>query len=121
MEFVAKNDTINTNEQEPIINLTNDDITSKLFYFSKMSENNGNICLYLDKPQIKENLNFDCLFPSNSKIEKIYISNNQYPFYKNGGLDTNDVSYVKQSFNIIIDNNNYNIFSHMKTFKKQTN
>ena len=37
-----------------------------------------NINLYLDKSQITENLNFDCLFPSESKIGKIYVTNNEY-------------------------------------------
>ena len=120
MEFVAKNDTIDIND--PSINLTNDNyITNKLFYFSEISGNDSNgINLYLDKSQITENLNFDCLFPSNSKIEKIYVSNNEYPFYKSEGITTGEgnISYTKQSFNILIDNSNFNIFSHIKRFKK---
>ena len=79
MEFVAKNDTIYIND--PSINLTTDDITNKRFYFSEISGNDFSINLYLDKSQITENLNFDCLFPSNSKIVKIYVSNNEYPLY----------------------------------------
>lgn len=122
MEFVAKNDTIVIND--PSINLTNEnDISNKLFYFSEISGISGsvlNINLYLDKSQITENLNFDCLFPSNSKIEKIYIfnnDNNEYPFYTNDGNDSiENISYTKQSFNILIDNSNFNIFSHIKRF-----
>lgn len=116
MEFVAKNDTIDI---DPSINLTNDDIINKLFYFSEISGSILNINLYLDKSRIIENLNFDCLFPSNSKIGKIFVSNNEYPFYINEGNDfIQNISYTKQSFNIIIDNNNFNIFSHIKRFKK---
>ena len=120
MEFVAKNDTININD--PSINLTTDDISNKLFYFSEISGSVLNINLYLDKSQITENLVFDCLFPSYSKIEKIYIfnnDNNEYPFYINVDIDTTEnISYTKQSINIIIDNSNFNIFSHIKRFKK---
>lgn len=119
MEFVAKNDTIDTND--PSINLTTDDITNKLFYFSEISGNDVSINLYLDKSQITENLNFDCLFPSNSKIEKINISNNKYPLYINEDNATENISYAKQSFNIIIDSSNFNIFSHIKKFKIKTN
>lgn len=122
MEFVAKNDTIDIN---PSINLTNEnDISNKLFYFSEISGNDVSINLYLDKSQITENLNFDCLFPSDSKIEKIYIfnnDNNEYPLYINEGegITTGEgtISYTKQSFNILIDNSNFNIFSHIKRFK----
>ncbi len=122
MEFVAKSDTIYIND--PSINLTTDDITNKLFYFSEISGNDVSINLYLDKSQITENLNFDCLFPSDSKIVKIYISNNEYPFYINEGIttensDSTPISYIKQSFNIINDNSNFNIFSHIKRFKKK--
>ena len=120
MEFVVKNDIINT--IDPSINLTNDNyITNKLFYFSEISGNvSSGINLYLDKSQITENLNFDCLFPSNSKIEKIYVSNNEYPLYINEDNDTTvNISYVKQSFNILIDNSNFNIFSHIKKFKNK--
>ena len=119
MEFVAKNDTIDTND--PSINLTNDNIINKLFYFSGISNDNVDITLYLDKSQITENLNFDCLFPSDSKIDKIYVSNNEYPFYINEGIATGDISYTKQSFNILIDNSNFNIFSHIKRFEKKVN
>lgn len=120
MEFVAKSYTIDTND--PSINLTNDNIINKLFYFSGISNDNVDITLYLDKSQITENLNFDCLFPSNSKIEKIYVSNNEYPFYANDGNDSiENISYTKQSFNIIIDNSNFNIFSHIKRFEKKVN
>ena len=116
MEFVAKNDTIDIDD--PSINLTNEyDISNKLFYFSEISGNDVSINLYLDKSQITENLNFDCLFPSNSKIVKIYVSNNEYPLYINEGIPTGDISYTKQSFSIIIDNSNFNIFSHIKRFK----
>ena len=121
MEFVAKNDTIDIND--PSINLTNEnDISNKLFYFSEISGSVLNVNLYLDKSQITENLNFDCLFPSDSKIEKIYIfnnDNNEYPFYKSEGITTGEgtISYTKQSFNILIDNSNFNIFSHIKRFK----
>lgn len=122
MEFVAKNDTIYIND--PSINLTTDDISNKLFYFSEISGNDVSINLYLDKSQITENLNFDCLFPSNSKIVKIYVSsndsNNEYPFYKSEGITTENsatISYIKQSFYILIDNSNLNIFSHIKRFK----
>lgn len=120
MEFVAKSDTIYIND--PSINLTTDDITNKLFYFSEISGNDVSINLYLDKSQITENLNFDCLFPSNSKIVKIYVSSNEYPFYLNEGINNeeNEISYIKQSFNIINDNSNYNIFSHIKRFKNKT-
>lgn len=121
MEFVAKNDTIDINDiNDPSINLTNEnDISSKLFYFSEISGSVLNINLYLDKSQITENLNFDCLFPSDSKIEKIYIFNNEYPLYINEGegFTTESISYTKQSFNILIDNSNFNIFSHIKRFK----
>lgn len=119
MEFVVKNDIIDTND--PSINLTTDNIINKLFYFSEISGSVLNVNLYLDKSQITENLNFDCLFPSNSKIEKIYIFNNEYPFYINVDIDidtTENISYTKQSINIIIDNSNFNIFSHIKRFKK---
>ena len=120
MEFVAKNDTIDRNE--PSINLTTDTIANKLFYFSEISGNVPDINLYLVKSQITENLNFDCLFPSNSKIEKIYVSNNEYPFYANDGNDSiENISYTKQSFNILIDNSNFNIFSHIKRFEKKVN
>lgn len=118
MEFVAKNDTIDTND--PSINLTNDTIANKLFYFSGISNDISNITLYLDKSRIIENLNFDCLFPSNSKIGKIFVSNNEYPFYINEGNDfIQNISYAKQSFNIIIDNNILNVFSHIKRFEKR--
>lgn len=118
MEFVAKNDTIET--INPIINLTTDDIINKLFYFSEINNDISSITLHLDKSQITENLNFDCLFPSNSKIVKIYVSNNEYPFYINEGNDfIQNISYTKQSFNIIIDNNNLNVFSHIKRFEKR--
>lgn len=124
MEFVAKTDTIDIND--PNINLTNEnDISNKLFYFSEISGSvlNLNLKLYLDKSQITENLNFDCLFPSDSKIEKIYIfnnDNNEYPFFTNYGNDAiENISYIKQSFNILIDNNNFNIFSHIKRFEKR--
>lgn len=117
MEFVAKNDTIYIND--PSINLTTDDITNKRFYFSEISGNDVSINLYLDKSQITENLNFDCLFPSNSKIVKIYVTNNEYPLYINEGNTTGDISYTKQSFSIIIDNSNLNIFSHIKRFKNK--
>lgn len=121
MEFVAKNDIINT--IDPSINLTSDNIINKLFYFSEISGNDVSINLYLDKSQITENLNFDCLFPSESKIGKIYVSNNEYPFYINEGNDaTESISYTKQSFSIIIDRDSFNIFSYIKQFKlKQTN
>ena len=119
MEFVAKNDTIDIN---PSINLTNEnDISNKLFYFSEISGSVLNVNLYLVKSQITENLNFDCLFPSDSKIEKIYVTNNEYPLYINEGegITTGEgtISYTKQSFNILIDNSNFNIFSHIKRFK----
>lgn len=118
MELVVKNDTIDINV--PSINLTTDDIINKLFYFSGISNDISNITLYLDKSRIIENLNFDCLFPSNSKIGKIFVSNNEYPFYANDGNDfIENISYTKQSFNILIDNNNLNIFSHIKRFKKR--
>jgi hypothetical protein len=123
MEFVAKNDTIDIND--PSINLTNEnDISNKLFYFSEISGSVLNVNLYLDKSQITENLNFDCLFPSDSKIEKIYVTNNdnnEYPLYINEGegFTTGDISYTKQSFSIIIDNSNLNIFSHIKRFKNK--
>lgn len=120
MEFVAKNDTIYIND--PSINLTTDDVSNKLFYFSEIRGDDVSINLYLDKSQITENLNFDCLFPSNSKIVKIYVSNNEYPFYINEGNTTENsatISYIKQSFNIINDNSNYNIFSHIKRFKNK--
>lgn len=117
MEFVAKNDTIYIND--PSINLTTDNIINKLFYFSEISGNDVSINLYLDKSQITENLNFDCLFPSNSKIVKIYVTNNEYPLYINEGNTTGDISYTKQSFSIIIDNSNLNIFSHIKRFKNK--
>ena len=120
MEFVAKSYTIDTND--PSINLTTDDIINKLLYFSGISNDISNITLYLDKSQITENLNFDCLFPSNSKIGKIFVSNNEYPFYINVDIDTTEsISYTKQSFNIIVDNSNFNIFSHIKRFKIKTN
>ena len=104
------------------VDLTNNDIINKLFYFSEISGSVLNINLYLDKSQITENLNFDCLFPSNSKIVKIYVSSNEYPFYLNEGINNeeNEMSYIKQSFNIINDNSNYNIFSHIKRFKNKT-
>lgn len=118
MEFVAKNDTIYIND--PSINLTNEnDISNKLFYFSEISGNVAGINLYLDKSQLTENLNFDCLFPSDSKIEKIYVTNNEYPLYINEGIATGDISYTKQSFSILIDNSNLNIFSHIKRFKNK--
>ena len=118
MEFVAKSYTIDTND--PSINLTNDNIINKLFYFSGISNDISDITLYLDKSRIIENLNFDCLFPSNSKIGKIIVSNNEYPFYINEGNDSiENISYTKQSFNIIIDNNNLNVFSHIKRFEKR--
>ena len=118
MELVVKNDTIDINV--PSINLTTDDIINKLFYFSGISNDISNITLYLDKSRIIENLNFDCLFPSNSKIGKIFVSNNEYPFYINeGNYSIENISYTKQSFNILIDNNNLNIFSHIKRFKKR--
>tara|TARA_E500000331_G_C16736225_1_gene488849 strand:- start:152 stop:511 length:360 start_codon:yes stop_codon:yes gene_type:complete len=119
MEFVAKNDTIDIND--PSINLTTDNITNKLFYFSEISGNDVSINLYLDKSQLTENLNFDCLFPSDSKIENIYVTNNEYPLYINEGIATGDISYTKQSFSIIIDNSNLNIFSHIKRFEKKVN
>jgi len=125
MEFVAKNDTIDIND--PSINLTNEnDISNKQFYFSEISGSVLNVNLYLDKSQITENLNFDCLFPSDSKIEKIYIfnnDNNEYPFYKSEGIITTGegtISYTKQSFIILIDNSNFNIFSHIKRFKNKS-
>jgi len=124
MEFVSKNDTIDKNDKnDPSINLTNEnDISNKLFYFSEISGSVLNVNLYLDKSQITENLNFDCLFPSDSKIEKIYIFNNEYPFYTNDGNDaTENISYTKQSFSILIDNSNLNIFSHIKRFEKKVN
>lgn len=118
MEFVAKNDTIYIND--PSINLTKDNIINKLFYFSEISGNDVSINLYLDKSQLTENLNFDCLFPSNSKIVKIYVTNNEYPLYINkSGIATGDISYTKQSFSILIDNSNLNIFSHIKRFKNK--
>lgn len=119
MEFVAKNDTIYIND--PSINLTTDNISNKLFYFSEISGNDVSINLYLDKSQITENLNFDCLFPSNSKIVKLYVSNNEYPLYINEGegFTAGDISYTKQSFSILIDNSNLNIFSHIKRFKNK--
>ena len=122
MEFVVKNNKIYTNDSS--INLITDNITNKLFYFSEISGNNVSINLYLDKSQITENLNFDCLFPSDSKIEKIYVTNNdnnEYPLYINEGegFTTGDISYTKQSFSIIIDNSNLNIFSHIKRFKNK--
>jgi hypothetical protein len=120
MEFVAKNDTIDIND--PSINLTNEnDISNKLFYFSEISGNVPGINLYLVKSQITENLNFDCLFPSDSKIDKIYVTNNEYPLYINEGegFTTGYISYTKQSFSIIIDNSNLNIFSHIKRFKNK--
>ena len=119
MEFVAKNDTIYIND--PSINLTTDNIINKLFYFSEISGNDVSINLYLDKSQITENLNFDCLFPSNSKIVKIYVSNNEYPLYiKEDNTESSVlISYTKQSFNILIDNSNFNIFSHIKRFKNK--
>jgi hypothetical protein len=128
MEFVVKNNKIYTNDSS--INLITDNITNKLFYFSEISGNNVSINLYLDKSQITENLNFDCLFPSDSKIVKIYVSNKEYPFYVSNkeyplndkdGITTEystNISYIKQSINIIIDNNNFNIFSQIKRFKK---
>lgn len=121
MEFVVKNDIILINNLN--INLTTDNISNKVFYFSEISGNNVNINLYLDKSQISENLKFDCMFPSNSKIVKIYITNNEYPIYINEGINNEEhnISYIKQSFNIINDNSNYNIFSHIKRFKKRIN
>ena len=120
MEFVAKNDTIYIND--PSINLTTDNIINKLFYFSEISGNDVSINLYLDKSQLTENLIFDCLFPSNSKIVKIYVSNNEYPLYINeGNVSIENISYTKQSFNILIDNSNLNIFSHIKRFEKKGN
>lgn len=122
-EFVAKNDEINI--IDPIINLTNEnELSNKLFYFSEIKGNNRDINLYLDKLQITTNLNFDCLFPSDSKIDKIYISNNEYPFYKSEVITTGDemtISYIKQTFYIIIDNSNFNIFSNIRKFKIKAN
>ena len=123
MEFVAKNDTIDIND--PSINLIDEsNVENKLFYFSEISGNDVSINLYLDKSQIIENLNFDCFFPSDSKIVKIFVSNNEYPFYINEGTMTDppiQISYTKQSFNILFNNGNFNIFSHIKKFKKRTN
>uniref|UniRef100_A0A6C0IME7 Uncharacterized protein n=1 Tax=viral metagenome TaxID=1070528 RepID=A0A6C0IME7_9ZZZZ len=120
MEFVLKNDEININDLS--LNLTNDNsIINKLFYLSEISNDISGIHLYLDKSQITENLNFNCMFPSDSKIEKIYISNNQYPFYLNEGIKNveESISYTNQSFSIIIDKNSFNIFSYIKQFKKK--
>jgi hypothetical protein len=121
MEFVAKNDAIYIDD--PSLNLANDNISNKLFYFSEISGNNFEINLYLDKSQITENLSFDCLFPSDSKIVNIYLSNKRYPFYINEGIieDTTSISYVKQSFNIVVDNSNFNIYSHILRLKKKIN
>jgi len=128
MEFVAKNEAIDIND--PILNLTNDVvIKNKMFYFSEISDDTSGIKLYLDESQITENLSFDCLIPFDSKIEKVYVSNKNYPLYLNEGLISENenlslekkISYTKQSFNIIVDNSNFNIFSNIKKFKLKGN
>lgn len=120
MEFVAKNEAIDIND--PSINLTNDVIKNKMFYFSETSDDTSGIKLYLDESQITENLSFDCLIPFDSKIEKVYVSNKNYPLYLNEGLTLGKkISYINQSINIIVDNSNFNIFSNIKKFKLKGN
>lgn len=116
MEFVLKKNKINI--VDPSINLTDGELKNKLFYFSDINTDTDEITLYLDKLQITENLNFDCLFPSNSKIKNIIISNQSYPFYENNEHQKEElISYTKQSINIIVDNNNKNILIITKRFK----
>lgn len=121
MDFVSK--TINGNDNT-IIDLSGDGLlNNKLFFFSDASISDVSFQLSFNLDQINKNIKFDLLFPSDSSVSSIVISNRHQNFYENNRFSeiNNNVRFTKQSFDITLDensnsNSNINIFATIYKF-----
>lgn len=117
MDFVSK--TINGNDNT-IIDLSGDEVlNNKLFFFSDASISDVSFQLSFNLDQINTNIKFDLLFPSDSSVSNIVISNRHQNFYENNRFSEikNNVRFTKQSFDITLDDNrNIKIFSTIFKF-----
>lgn len=119
MDFVSK--TINGNDNF-IIDLSGDEVlNNKLFFFSDASISDVSFQLSFNLDQINTNIKFDLLFPSDSSVSNIVISNRHQNFYENNRFSEikDNVRFTKQSFDITMDensNSNINIFSTIFKF-----
>lgn len=109
------------------INLVDFDLSDSLFYVKNLSTTiDDSFNLVLSTAKLESNITqFDILFPSNSSIEKLFLSKNgsliEYPFHINNrhkSINT-DVKQVRQSFTVSNHNFIYNVFSITKKYLNQ--
>lgn len=113
MEFILKNETTT----KTITSISDELLDNKLFFFSEISEDLSGE-LYLEKTQISQNIQFDCLFPSNTIITKLFISNVFHPFFcEKTNNEIDNVTFSKQSFYITKNSGNISVFSTLQKYK----